>query len=49
MGERGHARVLANYLGLDSLLRYGALIEWIDGGGAYAQAAEAPSAPAPVL
>lgn len=49
MGERGHARVLANYLGLDSLLRYGALIEWLDAGGSLAPAAEAPSAPAPAL
>jgi trehalose synthase len=30
MGERGHARVLERSLGLDSLLRYGSLIEWID-------------------
>ena len=30
MGERGHARVLERYLGLDSLLRYGALIESLD-------------------
>ena len=30
MGERGHARVLERYLGLDSLLRYGALIERLD-------------------
>jgi trehalose synthase len=31
MGARGHARVLERYLGLDSLLRYGALIERLDG------------------
>jgi trehalose synthase len=30
MGERGHARVVERWLGLDSLLRYGALIEWLD-------------------
>jgi trehalose synthase len=30
MGERGHARVVERWLGLDSLLRYGALIEWMD-------------------
>jgi trehalose synthase len=30
MGEAGHARVLERYLGLDSLLRYGALIESLD-------------------
>jgi trehalose synthase len=30
MGARGHARVLERYLGLDSLLRYGALIELLD-------------------
>jgi trehalose synthase len=30
MGTRGHARVLDRYLGLDSLLRYGALIELLD-------------------
>ncbi len=30
MGERGHARVLEKSLGVDSLLRYGALIEWLD-------------------
>jgi len=33
MGDRGHARVIERYLGLDSLLRYGALIEAIDGLG----------------
>jgi trehalose synthase len=32
MGERGHARVLDRYIGLDSLLRYGALVEWLDDG-----------------
>ncbi len=32
MGERGHQRVIDHYLGLDSLLRYGALIEWLDEG-----------------
>lgn len=32
MGDRGHARVLERYLGLDSLLRYGALIEQLDEG-----------------
>jgi trehalose synthase len=32
MSERGHQRVLERYLGIDSLLRYGALIEWLDGG-----------------
>jgi trehalose synthase len=31
MGARGHARVLDRYLGLDSMLRYGALIERLDG------------------
>ncbi len=30
MGERGHARVVERYLGLDSLLRYGSLIESLD-------------------
>jgi trehalose synthase len=30
MGDRGHARVLERYLGLDSLLRYGSLIESLD-------------------
>jgi trehalose synthase len=30
MGVAGHARVLDRYLGLDSLLRYGALIETLD-------------------
>ena len=35
MGERGHARVLERYLGLDSLLRYGALIEWLDERGTH--------------
>lgn len=30
MGARGHARVLERGLALGSLLRYGALIEWID-------------------
>ncbi len=30
MGERGQARVVEHYLGLDSLLRYGALIESLD-------------------
>jgi trehalose synthase len=30
MGERGHERVLERYLGIDSLLRYGALIERLD-------------------
>jgi hypothetical protein len=32
MGERGHQRVIDHYLGLDSLLRYGALIERLDEG-----------------
>jgi len=31
MGMRGRARVLDQYLGLDSLLRYGTLIETLDG------------------
>jgi trehalose synthase len=31
MGARGRARVLDRYLGLDSLLRYGALLERLDG------------------
>jgi len=31
MGERGHARVLDRSLSIDSLLRYGALIELLDG------------------
>lgn len=30
MGDRGHARVIERYLGLDALLRFGALIEAID-------------------
>jgi trehalose synthase len=30
MGARGHDRVLERYLGLDSLLKYGALIECLD-------------------
>lgn len=30
MGERGHTRVLEHYVGLDSLLRYGALVESLD-------------------
>jgi len=30
MGDRGHQRVLESYLGLESLLRYGALIERLD-------------------
>lgn len=30
MGERGHARVIVRYLGLDSLLRFGTAIESID-------------------
>jgi len=30
MGERGHARVLEHGLGIDALLRYGALVEHID-------------------
>ncbi len=38
MGERGHARVVEHSLGLDSLLRYGALIEWLDGQGAQLRA-----------
>ncbi len=32
MGDAGRARVLERYLGLDSLLRYGALIEALEGG-----------------
>ncbi len=32
MGERGHAHVLEHYLGISALLRFGALIEWLDGG-----------------
>jgi trehalose synthase len=32
MGERGRARVIERYLGLNALLRYGALIEAIDAG-----------------
>jgi trehalose synthase len=35
MGDRGRVRVLERYLGLDSLLRYGSLIEWLDDGGAF--------------
>ena len=31
MGVHGHARVIERYLGLDSLLHYGSLIEWLDG------------------
>jgi trehalose synthase len=30
MGERGHARVISHYLGLDALLRYGSLIDLLD-------------------
>jgi len=30
MGERGHARVIEHGLGIDALLRYGALVEHID-------------------
>lgn len=30
MGQRGRARVIERYLGIDSLLRYGALIESVD-------------------
>jgi trehalose synthase len=30
MGEAGHERVVQRYLGLDSLMRYGSLIEWLD-------------------
>lgn len=30
MGARGHTRVLQRYLAFGSLLRYGALIEWLD-------------------
>jgi len=30
MGERGHTRVLERYLGLDSLLRFGSLIEAVE-------------------
>jgi trehalose synthase len=33
MGSRGHARVRERFLGLESLLRYGALIERLDDGG----------------
>lgn len=36
MGERGHARVLERYLGLDSLLRFGALIESLEDAGIHA-------------
>lgn len=42
MGERGHARVLERYLGLDSLLRYGALIEALDEVGPHAPLRVAP-------
>ena len=41
MAEQGRARVLERYLGLGSLLRYGALIEWLDGAGAHASLAGA--------
>jgi trehalose synthase len=37
MGRAGHARVLERYLGLDSLLRYGAVIEAMDAAAACAQ------------
>jgi trehalose synthase len=40
MGERGHARVIARYLGLSSVLQYGALVEWLDEGGTYAALGE---------
>jgi len=43
MGDRGHARVIERYLGLDSLLRYGSLIESIDLGGTHAPLVVAPS------
>jgi trehalose synthase len=33
MGERGHERVLQRYLGLDSLMHFGALIESLDSRG----------------
>jgi hypothetical protein len=42
MGERGRARVVERYLGVDSLLRYGALIESLDEG------TRPPGASAPV-
>lgn len=47
MGERGQARVIEHYLSLDSLLRYGSLIESLDEGNADATAAAAvvPIAP----
>ena len=45
MGERGHARVLERYLGLDSLLRYGSLIEWFDEGGARAPQGDLSGSP----
>lgn len=34
LGERAHVKVRDHFLGLDSLLRYGALIEQLDSGGA---------------
>jgi trehalose synthase len=37
MGHAGHERVLDRYLGLDSLLRFGALIESLDGAAAVAE------------
>ncbi|MDQ3365862.1 MAG: glycosyltransferase [Myxococcota bacterium] len=48
MGARGHARVLERYLGLDSLLRYGALIDALLESGAVTRVAAHPAAtPAP--
>jgi trehalose synthase len=45
MGERGHARVLDRYLGIDSLLRYGALIEWLEAESATFRVRTAPPIP----
>jgi hypothetical protein len=37
MGHAGHERVLDRFLGLDSLLRFGALIESLDAAAAAAE------------
>jgi trehalose synthase len=42
MGERAHARVIERYLGLDSILRFGALLESIDGQRGNLRPDEAP-------
>jgi len=45
MGVRGHARVIERYLGIDSLMRYGTLIELLDGGRARAPFEDLVAAP----